>query len=142
MTGSQRAFRKRDAAHILIKAKRPFTPQREMVLNLWWNVGSQQDCRERSARWTAHGLSRPLLRREKAVGGDLENARQSPKFIIGDATQLRLNLRQGATGNIQPGQLAAGGQLILREVEVGAPLADLRADDVGRCFGSGHTLNK
>jgi len=35
MTGSQLALRKRDAAHITPKAKCPFTPQREMVLNLW-----------------------------------------------------------------------------------------------------------
>jgi len=35
MTGSQLALRKRDAAHVTPKAKCPFTPQREMVLNLW-----------------------------------------------------------------------------------------------------------
>jgi hypothetical protein len=35
MTGSQLALRKRDAAHITPKTKCPFTPQREMVLNLW-----------------------------------------------------------------------------------------------------------
>jgi hypothetical protein len=35
MTGSQLALRKREAAHITPKAKCPFTPQREMVLNLW-----------------------------------------------------------------------------------------------------------
>ena len=35
MTGSQLALRKRDAAHILPEAKCPFTPQREMVMNLW-----------------------------------------------------------------------------------------------------------
>ena len=35
MTGSELALRKRDAAHITTKAKCPFTPQREMVLNLW-----------------------------------------------------------------------------------------------------------
>ena len=35
MTGSQLALRKRDAAHITPKAKCPFTPQREMMLNLW-----------------------------------------------------------------------------------------------------------
>jgi DNA polymerase-4 len=35
MTGSQLALRKRDAAHITPKAKCPFTPQREMVLNLF-----------------------------------------------------------------------------------------------------------
>jgi DNA polymerase-4 len=35
ITGSQLALRKRDAAHITPKAKCPFTPQREMVLNLW-----------------------------------------------------------------------------------------------------------
>jgi hypothetical protein len=35
MTGSQFALRKRDAAHITPKAKCPFTPQREMVVNLW-----------------------------------------------------------------------------------------------------------
>jgi DNA polymerase IV len=34
MTGSQLALRKRDAAHVTPKAKCPFTPQREMVLNL------------------------------------------------------------------------------------------------------------
>ena len=34
MTGSELALRKRDAAHITPKAKCPFTPQREMVLNL------------------------------------------------------------------------------------------------------------
>ena len=33
MTGSQLALRKRDSAHITPKAKCPFTPQREMVLN-------------------------------------------------------------------------------------------------------------
>jgi hypothetical protein len=35
MTGSQLALRKRDSAHITPKAKCPFTPQREMVLNLF-----------------------------------------------------------------------------------------------------------
>jgi hypothetical protein len=35
MTGSQLALRKRDAAHMTPKAKCPFTPQREMALNLW-----------------------------------------------------------------------------------------------------------
>ena len=35
MTGSQLALRKRDTAHVTPKAKCPFTPQREMVLNLW-----------------------------------------------------------------------------------------------------------
>jgi hypothetical protein len=35
MTGSQLALQKRDAAHTTLKAKCPFTPQREMVLNLW-----------------------------------------------------------------------------------------------------------
>ena len=35
MTGSQLALRKRDATHMTPKAKCPFTPQREMVLNLW-----------------------------------------------------------------------------------------------------------
>jgi DNA polymerase IV len=35
MTGSQLALMKRDAAHITPKAKCPFTPQREMVMNLW-----------------------------------------------------------------------------------------------------------
>ena len=35
MTGSELALRKRDAAHLTPKAKCPFTPQREMVLNLW-----------------------------------------------------------------------------------------------------------
>ena len=35
MTGSQLALRKRDATQITPKAKCPFTPQREMVLNLW-----------------------------------------------------------------------------------------------------------
>jgi hypothetical protein len=35
MTGSELALRKRDAAHITPKAKCPFTPQREMMLNLW-----------------------------------------------------------------------------------------------------------
>jgi len=35
MTGSQLALRKRDAARITPKSKCPFTPQREMVLNLW-----------------------------------------------------------------------------------------------------------
>jgi DNA polymerase-4 len=35
MTGSQLALRKRDSAHITPKAKCPFTPQREMMLNLW-----------------------------------------------------------------------------------------------------------
>ena len=35
MTGSQLALRKRDAAHITPKAKCPFTPQREMIQNLW-----------------------------------------------------------------------------------------------------------
>jgi nucleotidyltransferase/DNA polymerase involved in DNA repair len=35
MTGSQLALRKRDAAHITPKAKCPFTPQREMVMNLF-----------------------------------------------------------------------------------------------------------
>jgi len=34
-TGSQLALRKRDAAHIMPKAKCPFTTQRKMVLNLW-----------------------------------------------------------------------------------------------------------
>jgi hypothetical protein len=34
MTGLQLALRKRDAAHITPKPKCPFTPQREMVLNL------------------------------------------------------------------------------------------------------------
>lgn len=35
MTGSQLALRKRDAAHVTPKAKCPFIPQREMMLNLW-----------------------------------------------------------------------------------------------------------
>ena len=35
MTGSQLALRKRDAAHITPRAKCPFTPQREMMSNLW-----------------------------------------------------------------------------------------------------------
>ena len=35
MTGSQLALRKLDEAHKNPKAKCPFTPQREMVLNLW-----------------------------------------------------------------------------------------------------------
>ena len=35
MTGAQLALRNRDAAHITPKAKCPFTPQREMVRNLW-----------------------------------------------------------------------------------------------------------
>jgi hypothetical protein len=35
MTGSELALWKRDSAHITPKAKCPFTPQREMVLNLW-----------------------------------------------------------------------------------------------------------
>ena len=35
MTGSQLALRKRDSAHITPKAKCPFTPQREMCLNLF-----------------------------------------------------------------------------------------------------------
>jgi len=35
MTGSQLALRKRDSAHITPKAKCPFTPQREIKLNLW-----------------------------------------------------------------------------------------------------------
>jgi hypothetical protein len=34
-TGSQLALRKRDAVHLTPKAKCPFTPQREMVLNLF-----------------------------------------------------------------------------------------------------------
>jgi hypothetical protein len=35
MTGSQLALQKRDSAHITPKAKCPFMPQREMMLNLW-----------------------------------------------------------------------------------------------------------
>jgi DNA polymerase-4 len=35
MTGSQLALRKRDAAHVTPKAKCPFIPQREMILNLY-----------------------------------------------------------------------------------------------------------
>jgi hypothetical protein len=35
MTGSQLALRERDAVHLTPKAKCPFTPQREMVLNLF-----------------------------------------------------------------------------------------------------------
>jgi len=35
ITGAQLALRKRDAAHVTPKAKCPFTPQREMVQNLW-----------------------------------------------------------------------------------------------------------
>jgi len=35
MTGAQLALRNRDAAHATPKAKCPFTPQREMVRNLW-----------------------------------------------------------------------------------------------------------
>jgi hypothetical protein len=35
MTGSQFALQKKDSAHVSPKAKCPFTPQREMMLNLW-----------------------------------------------------------------------------------------------------------
>jgi len=35
ITGAQLALRKQDAAHATPKAQCPFTPQREMVLNLW-----------------------------------------------------------------------------------------------------------
>jgi DNA polymerase-4 len=43
MTGSQLALRKRDAAHIAPKAKCPFTPQREMMLNLWGEKPQSRD---------------------------------------------------------------------------------------------------
>ena len=35
LTGSQLALSKHDSAHIPLKAQCPFTPQKEMVLNLW-----------------------------------------------------------------------------------------------------------
>jgi len=40
ITGAQLALRKQDAAHVTPKAKCPFTPQREMVLNLWGEESS------------------------------------------------------------------------------------------------------
>lgn len=40
MTGAQLALRKQDAAHATPKAKCPFTPQREMVLNMWGEKSS------------------------------------------------------------------------------------------------------
>src|ERR1035437_7548931 len=82
------------------------------------------------------------LRRKQALRGNLEPPRQREKLIVNHAAQLRLNLGQSPTTDVQSAQLALGGKLLLRQPKLIPPLADLRPDYVGGCFGSGHALEK
>lgn len=80
--------------------------------------------------------------RKQAVGRNFKDTRQGQKFIVSHTAQLRFDLGQGSTADVQPVQLALGGKCLLCEAKLVAPLSDLRPDDVGRCLGSGHWLEK
>ena len=76
--------------------------------------------------------------RVEVVSGNAKDLRKQEEFRIGNTTQPRLDLREGAAADIQADQLAASCHFFLGQIKFVAQLPNLRTHDVCWCLGAWH----
>ena len=74
----------------------------------------------------------------KLVGGDSEQGCQNNQFLVRYIAQPGFNLSQRGTADVQTGQLALRGQLLLGQPQSHAHFANLGADNIRWIFLSRH----
>jgi hypothetical protein len=105
-------------------ARRPLTETLTGFLTLWFKRLIAQSLGELS------GI--------KLVGGDSQHRRQHNQFLIRNIPQPGFNLSQRGTADVQTGQLAMRGQLLLGQPQFPTHIANFGADDIRWIFLSRH----